>query len=274
VKNLPSASHGFLSDLFGVEGKTIVVTGASRGLGKAIARGYLQAGARVYICARSEADCAKTVGELSSIGHCEAIAVDLATSEGRAALLGWYVERETALDVLVNNAGTAWGEPLDTHSEHGMEKVLRLNIASLFFVTQMFLPLLDAAGEKDAPSRVINIGSVDGLRVPDADNFGYTASKAGVHMLTRHLAVELAPRSITVNAIAPGLFVTKMTSHWFDDEAMSQAWNAQIALGRTGRDEDIAGAALYLASRAGAWLTGVVLPIAGGTAPADVLPLE
>ncbi len=252
-----------MDDLFSVAGKAVVVTGGSRGIGEMIARGFVEAGARVYISARKAEACDATAAELSRSGHCVSVPADLSTSEGIATLADEVSAREDALHVLVNNAGAAWGAPLEEYPEEGFDKVTTLNVKSVFYLTTRFLPLLRAAASADDPARVINIGSIDGLRVPVMQNYAYSASKAAVHMLTRHLAHHLVHENVTVNAIAPGLFPSKMTAFVFENLPEDEIV-ASIPMRRHGRPEDMAGTAIYLASRAGAYLTGAVIPVDGG----------
>jgi Dehydrogenases with different specificities (related to short-chain alcohol dehydrogenases) len=246
--------------LFSVEGKTVVVTGGSRGIGRMIAQGFVDAGARVYIASRKAAELEKTAAELG----CTPVTADLSTREGVETLVSAVSAAESRLDVLVNNAGAAWGAPLEDYPEAGFDKVFAINVKGLFYLTTRFLPLLRAAASADDPARVINIGSIDGLRVPEMENYAYSAAKAGVHMLTRHLARRLAPDHITVNAIAPGPFESKMMAFALDDPELRARIEASIPLGRIGRPDDMAGAAIYLSSRAGAYLTGAVIPVDGG----------
>ena len=246
--------------LFSVEGKTVVVTGGSRGIGRMIAQGFVDAGARVYIASRKTAELEKTAAELG----CTPVTADLSTREGVETLVSAVSAAESRLDVLVNNAGAAWGAPLEDYPEAGFDKVFAINVKGLFYLTTRFLPLLRAAASADDPARVINIGSIDGLRVPEMENYAYSAAKAGVHMLTRHLARRLAPDHITVNAIAPGPFESKMMAFALDDPELRARIEASIPLGRIGRPDDMAGAAIYLSSRAGAYLTGAVIPVDGG----------
>jgi len=253
-----------LDDLFSVAGKTVVVTGGSRGIGLMIARGFVECGARVYVSSRNAEACDAVAAELSSAGECFAIPADLGTVEGVDRLAAELAEREPALHVLVNNAGAAWGAPMEEFPETGFDKVWNLNVKGLFFLTVRLLPLLRKAATAEDPARVINIGSIDGLRVPLLQNYSYSAAKAGVHMLTRHMAHHLLGDHITVNAIAPGLFPSKMTKFIFEN--MHDEVVAQIPLGRHGRPEDMAGTAIYLASRAGSYLTGAVIPVDGGVA--------
>ncbi|MEV6986212.1 SDR family oxidoreductase [Sphaerisporangium sp. NPDC051017] len=246
--------------LFSVEGKTVVVTGGSRGIGKMIAAGFVAAGASVYISSRKAAEVEKTAAELG----CVAVPADLSTAEGVETLVGTVAGREDRLDVLVNNAGATWGAPLEEYPGHAFDKLWDINVKGVFFLTTRFLPLLRASASADDPARVINIGSVDGLRVPVVENYAYSAAKAGVHMLTRHLAIKLAPEFITVNAIAPGPFESKMMAYALDDPAARAVIESHVPLGRIGRPDDMAGAAIYLASRAGAYLTGAIIPVDGG----------
>ncbi|WP_424535343.1 SDR family oxidoreductase [Sphaerisporangium viridialbum] len=246
--------------LFSVEGKTVVVTGGSRGIGKMIASGFVAAGARVYISSRKAAEVEKTAAELG----CVAVPADLSTPEGIETLVSAVTAREHRLDVLVNNAGATWGAPLEEYPEHAFDKLWGINVKGVFYLTQRFLPLLRAAASADDPARVINIGSVDGLRVPIVENYAYSAAKAGVHMLTRHLAHTLASEFITVNAIAPGPFESKMMAYALDDPQMRATIETHVPLGRIGRPDDMAGAAIFLSSRAGAYLTGAVIPVDGG----------
>jgi NAD(P)-dependent dehydrogenase (short-subunit alcohol dehydrogenase family) len=260
MTNAPSnASFG---DLFSIRGKVALVTGGSSGIGTMIARGYVEAGARVYICSRKADQCQAVADELGRQGACSAIAADVATSEGRAALVDELGRREKALDVLVNNAGTAWGAPLGQYPESGFRKVMTLNTEALFFLTQSLLPLLGAAATAEDPARVINIGSIDGIRVPELDTFAYSASKAAVHHMTRVLAVKLGPKHITVNAVAPGPFESKMTAWVLEHKA--EELIGHCPLGRIGVPADMAGIAIFLASRAASYITGAVIPVDGG----------
>lgn len=252
------------TDLFSIEGKTAVVTGGSRGIGLMIARGFVEAGARVYISSRKAEVCDEVARELSKISPCFSVPADLSTLEGVEHLASEVTGRESQIDILVNNAGAAWGAPIEDYPESGWDKVMDLNVKAIFFLTQALLPLLRKAASADAPARVINIGSIDGIRVPVLQNYAYSASKAAVHMLTRHLAHHLVDDHITINAIAPGPFPSKMTKFMFDQGEELVASN--VPLGRAGRPDDVAGAAIYLASAAGAYLTGAVIPVDGGVA--------
>jgi len=250
-------------DLFDLTGRTAVVTGGTRGIGLMIARGLLQAGAdRVYISSRKAEGCADAERELAEYGPVTGIPADLSTEAECLRLAKLVGDRESALHVLVNNAGATWGSPLAEYPAAAWDKVIDLNLKSPFFLTRAFLSLLEAGGTHDDPARVINIGSIDGLRVPPLPTYAYSAGKAGLHHLTRVLARELGPRHVTVNAIAPGPFESKMmaaTLRSFGD-AIAEA----APLRRIGRPDDMAGAAVFLASRAGAYVTGAVLPVDGG----------
>jgi len=249
--------------LFDLTGKTTVVTGGTRGIGLMIARGLLQAGAdRVYISSRKAEGCSDAERELANYGHATAIQADLSTEAECVRLAAAIGEREPALHVLVNNAGATWGAPFDEYPAAAWDKVIDLNLKSPFFLTRAFLPLLEAAGTHDDPARVINVGSIDGLRVPPMPTYAYSASKAGLHHLTKVLARELGPRHIAVNALAPGPFESKMTAALL--RSLGDAIADAAPLRRIGRPDDIAGAAVFLSSRAGAYVTGAVLPVDGG----------
>lgn len=248
-------------DLFSVEGKTALVTGGSRGIGYMIAEGLLQAGARVYLSSRKADVCAAAEKELSQYGEVTAIPSDISSEVQCRTLLDAVGERESALHILVNNAGATWGAPFDDFPEKAWDRVLGLNVKAPFNLTRLARPLLEAASSPDDPARVINIGSMDGTTVPDFANFSYSASKAAIHHLTRHMAAELSP-SILVNAIAPGPFPSKMT------EAPLREFGGRLVaaspVGRIGRAEDIAAATVYLSSRATNYMTGAVIPLDGG----------
>jgi NAD(P)-dependent dehydrogenase (short-subunit alcohol dehydrogenase family) len=250
-------------DLFSIAGKTALVTGGTRGIGRMIAEGYVDAGATVYISSRKADACAEVAAELSAKGTCIGIPADLSTEAECRRLAEEMATQVEQLDILVNNAGATWGAPLAEFDEAAFEKVLALNVKGVFHLTRFCVPLLQAAGTQEEPARVINIGSIDGLHVPMLETYSYSASKAAVHQLTRHLAKHLAP-TVTVNAIAPGPFQSKMMA------ATLEAFGEQIARGaplkRIGRPDDMAGAAIYLASRAGAYLTGAIIPVDGGIA--------
>jgi NAD(P)-dependent dehydrogenase (short-subunit alcohol dehydrogenase family) len=253
-----------MSDLFDVSGKTALVTGGSRGIGLMIAGGLVQAGARVIVSSRKSADVQAAAQELSALGDCHAIPADISTQEGAQALAAATRERFPSLDILVNNAGVVWGAPLEEFPAAGWQKILTTNVEGIFHLTVALLPQLRAAATVEDPARVINIGSIDGLRTPSVENYSYSASKAGVHMLTRHLAKRLASEHITVNAIAPGPFESKMMAWALEDPELRAGVEQEVPLGRIGRPDDVAGLTLLLASRAGAFMTGTVIPLDGG----------
>jgi NAD(P)-dependent dehydrogenase (short-subunit alcohol dehydrogenase family) len=253
-----------MSDLFDVSGKAALVTGGSRGIGLMIARGLVQAGARVIVSSRKTADVEAAARELAALGDCQALSGDVSTPEGAAALATAVKDRFESLDVLVNNAGATWGAPLEEFPASGWDKVINTNVEGAFHLTVALLPALRAAASEGDPARVINIGSIDGLRAPAMENYSYSASKAAVHMLTRHLAKRLASEHITVNAIAPGPFESKMTAFMLDSMDAREMVERLVPLGRIGRPDDVAGLTLFLSSRAGSYLTGTVIPLDGG----------
>lgn len=260
-----------IQDLFSVVGKTVLVTGGSRGIGEMIAAGFLANGAKVYISSRKAQICDATAARLSeaSGGTCVSVPADLATVEGAALLADAIGDREDHLDVLVNNAGVSWGAPLDDFPENGWDKVMDTNVKGVFFLTQRLLPLLEAAATAESPSRVINIGSIDAIRTAIFDNFSYGASKAAVHALTRQLAASLARRHILVNAIAPGPFPTWMLSTGVGGRGNVETtdWEPvreRNPRGRIGTPADIAGTALFLSSRAGEFIVGQTIVCDGG----------
>jgi NAD(P)-dependent dehydrogenase (short-subunit alcohol dehydrogenase family) len=249
------------NDLFSIAGKVALVTGGSRGIGLMIARGFVEAGARVYVSSRKADVCDRMAAELSRDGTCVSLPADISTEAGCRSLADALGSRESALHVLVNNAGANWGAPLAEYPDSAWDKVLALNVKSIFHLTRALLPLLKRAVRPGDPARVINIGSIDGLQAPLLETYAYSASKAAVHHLTRTLAHKLAP-DITVNAIAPGPFESKMMHETL--ERFRDAIVSSCPLGRIGEPDDMAGAAIYLASRAGAYLTGAVIPVDGG----------
>ena len=251
-----------INDLFSVAGKVAIVTGGSRGIGRMIAEGFVENGVRTYITARKADACAETAAELSKKGECIALPADLSTKEGREAFVAEITAREAKIDILVNNAGAAWGTPFEEYPDEGYDKVMDINVKAIFTLTRDLMPLLKQGASQQNPSRVINIGSIDGLRVSTMDNFAYGASKAAVHFLTKNLALRLGPKGVTVNAIAPGAFQSNMmnaTLEKFQDKIESEN-----PLGRIGSPEDMAGLALYLASNASKYMTGQVIALDGG----------
>jgi NAD(P)-dependent dehydrogenase (short-subunit alcohol dehydrogenase family) len=250
-----------MSDLFSLRGKVALVTGGSRGIGLMIARGFVEAGARVYVASRKAEECERVAAELSRTGSCTAVPADLGNEAGCRGLAEAVAAREPALHVLVNNAGANWGAPLAEYPDSAWDKVLALNVKSVFHLTVACLPRLEAGSTPGDPARVINIGSIDGLRPPILDTYAYSSSKAAVHHLTRHLAMKLAPR-ITVNAVAPGPFESKMMAATLD--RFRDAIVASCPMRRIGEPDDMAGVAIYLASKAGAYVTGAVIPVDGG----------
>lgn len=253
-----------MKELFEVRDKTVLVTGGSRGIGAMIAEGFVAHGAKVYIAARKAEELEEAKAALSTHGPVSTVVADLGSEAGCKALAAEIAKRESSLHVLVNNAGANWGAPLDEYPDAAWDKVLALNVKSVFHLTRALLPRLRAAARADDPARVINIGSVDGLHVPPLETYAYSASKAAVHHLTRTLARRLAGDHINVNAVAPGPFRSKMMQKTLED--FGDAIVAGVPRGRIGEPEDMAGVAIYLASRAGAYVTGAVIPVDGGMA--------
>jgi NAD(P)-dependent dehydrogenase (short-subunit alcohol dehydrogenase family) len=253
-----------MSDLFSVQGKKAVVTGGSRGIGLMIARGLLEGGAEVVISSRKADQLEAARAELAELGPVTAVTADLSSQEGAVALGAAVRERFDRLDVLVNNAGASWGEPIDSYPDAAWDRVLDTNVRGVFHLTVATLDLLRASATAEDPARVINLGSVDGLRPPMMESYAYSASKAAVHQLTRHLAKRLAAERITVNAIAPGPFPSQMMAFMLDDPDRKALVEGQIPLGRVGEPDDVVGLTTFLASRAGAYLTGTVIPLDGG----------
>ena len=260
-----------VSNLFDIKGKTALVTGGSRGIGLMIARGFVEAGAKVYISSRKADACERAAAELSQHGICIPLAHDLGETNEVHRLADAIKEREPKLDILINNAGATWGEPIESYPESGWDKVMNVNVKAVFLLTQALLPVLRAAGTADDPARVVNIGSIDGLLQPTLETYAYSASKAAVHHLTRNLAKHLARDHIHVNAIAPGPFETKMLAAVL--AAARPAMEAAIPRKRIGMDDDMIGAAIFFCSRASSYVTGAVLPVDGGiTAAAYMAP--
>lgn len=253
-----------ITDLFSLKGRVALVTGGSRGIGKMIARGYIEAGAKVYISSRKAVACEATAEELSKDGgECIALPQDVSTVEGCKALAEQFAQHEEKLDILVNNAGAAWGEDFSTFPENGWDKVMNLNVKSPFFLTQALHEKLKASASKDRPAKVINIASIDGIRVNPWETYSYAASKSGLIHLTRRLAVRLIKDNIVCTAIAPGAFSSEMNyaARDFPEETAKR-----IPSKRIGDLEDMAGGAIFLASRAGDYVVGSTLAIDGGVA--------
>lgn len=252
------------TDLFSLKGRTALITGGSRGIGKMIAEGFIAQGARVYISSRKSDACEKTATELSKGGgSCIPLAMDVSTLDGVKALAAAYGERESRLDILVNNAGAAWLAEFDSFPEKGWDKVMNLNVKAPFFLTQQLHGSLKAAAAKDRPAKVINIASIDGIYLTPQETYSYAASKSGLIQLTRLMAARLIKDAIVVSAIAPGPFKSDMNILARDHEDQVAA---RVPAQRIGRDEDMAGAAIYLASRAGDYVVGSTVTVDGGVA--------
>ncbi|MDQ0568205.1 NAD(P)-dependent dehydrogenase (short-subunit alcohol dehydrogenase family) [Variovorax paradoxus] len=248
------------TQLFSLQGRSALITGGSRGIGRMIAEGFLAQGARVYISARKAAACDQTAKELSALGHCVSLPADVSTLEGAQALVDAYAKHEDSLDILVNNAGAAWGAPYAEFPESGWDKVVDLNLKTPFFLTQALTPMLKKAAT-DHLAKVINIASIDGISVNPQETYSYAASKAGLIQLTRRMALRLAQDRIVVSAIAPGAFASDMNK---DARDHGDEVKGRIPAGRIGTPEDMAGAAIYLASRAGDYVMGSTLVVDGG----------
>lgn len=249
--------------LFDVRGKCVLITGGAQGLGRMIADGFIDAGASVIITSRKEEVAAQAALELGERGKCEFFQADLGSSDGCEALVRSVRERHERIDVLVNNAGRTWGEPLEQFSDRGWSSVLPINLQAPFTLIRDLLPALKAAASEEDPARVINIGSIVGVVVEPLTAYSYAASKAAIHHLSRVLAAELAPFRITVNSIVPGYFPTNMTEYMREEDEYAEL-TARVPLGRLGRASDIIGACIMLASRAGAYMTGSEVTIDGG----------
>ncbi len=249
--------------LFDIEGKVVLVTGGARGIGLMLTRAFLIAGARVYITSRNQDNCHKIAEKMSDLGECKALPADLSKIEEIDRLVSDFSGLETHLDVLINNAGTTWGSTLDDFPEKGWDKVLALNLKSPFFLMQKFLSLLEKAGDKNDPSRIINVGSVDGITNSIFENISYSASKAALHHMTKIAATKLASRYITVNTIAPGPFLTDMMLPMVDIMGAATI-ESEVPMKRLGTDNDIGGVAVFLSSKAASYITGILLPVDGG----------
>jgi 2-deoxy-D-gluconate 3-dehydrogenase len=268
-------THDF-HNLFSITGKVALVTGGSRGIGEMIASGFVASGAKVYISSRKADVCAATAQRISQTygGTCIALPADLSHMDGIESLAQRLSQLEPQLDILVNNAGAAWGAPIEQFPEIGWDKVMDTNVKGVFFLTQKLLPLLRHAAAGPSPARVINIGSIDGLKSASFDSFSYGASKAAVHHLTRFLAAQLTKERILFNAIAPGPYPTWMLStgvgHGGETEGVD--WSRvseRNPSGRVGSPQDIAGLAIFLSSRAGEYVVGQTIASDGGAVAAS-----
>lgn len=251
-----------MSDLFSLDGKVALVTGGSQGIGLMISRGLVQAGAKVYVSSRKRDVCDEVAQQLSADGECVSLPADVSTEAEATRLAAELTEREGRFSILVNNAGAAWGAPLETYPDSAWDKVLALNVKGVFHLSRSCLPLLERAAQPGDPGRIINLGSIDGFRVPELENYAYSTSKAAVHHLTRVLAQRFGPRNVTVNAIAPGPFPSKMMAATLAERG--EQFRANCPLGRLGEPDDMAGIAVYLSSRAGAYVTGQIIAVDGG----------
>jgi NAD(P)-dependent dehydrogenase (short-subunit alcohol dehydrogenase family) len=247
--------------MFSLAGRSALVTGGSRGIGRMIAEGLLRQGARVYISARKADACNKTAKDLSAIGPCVSLPADVSTTEGISELVAAYEGHEKSLDILVNNAGAAWASSFDDFPESGWDKVMDLNVKAPFFLTQALKPMLLEGTKAGHLAKVINIASIDGLSLNPLETYSYHASKAGIVHLTKRMAVRLVQEGIVVSAIAPGAFASNMNKEARDN---AEEVKGHIPSGRIGEPEDMAGAAIYLASRAGDYVVGTTLTVDGG----------
>jgi NAD(P)-dependent dehydrogenase (short-subunit alcohol dehydrogenase family) len=254
-----------LNEMFSLKGKDALVTGGAQGLGRMMAEALLQVGARVTITSRKTEVAERAVAEMSSLGECRAITCDLASVEGAEYLAETYGSDSRGLDILINNAGKSWGAPIEDFPDKAWSGVMTVNVQIPFKLVQLFLPLLSAPRPADDPARIINIGSVAGLRTENLSAYSYVASKAAIHQLTKELAATFAGCGINVNAIVPGYFATSMTAHLRDEDgATTEEIARHIPLGRFGRPAEIGATAIFLAGRGGAYITGALIPVDGG----------
>ena len=252
-----------MENLFNLKGKIALVTGGSRGIGAMIAEGFVRNGVKTYISSRKSDPCNKKAKELSKYGECISIPADLTDMNEMDKLVTKIKDKETKLNILVNNAGAAWGASFDDFPEIGWDKVMDTNVKSVFFLTQKLVDILEASASTSDPSRIINIGSIDGLGIPRAETYSYPASKAAVHQLTKVLANRLANRNINVNAIAPGPFQSNMMAHTLEE--YGEQIKSSVPRGRIGVPEDMAGASIFLSSKASSYITGSIIPVDGGS---------
>jgi NAD(P)-dependent dehydrogenase (short-subunit alcohol dehydrogenase family) len=252
-----------MENLFNLKGKIALVTGGSRGIGAMIAEGFVRNGVKTYISSRKSDPCDKKAKELSKYGECISIPADLTDMNEMDKLVTKIKDKETKLNILVNNAGAAWGASFDDFPEIGWDKVMDTNVKSVFFLTQKLVDILETSASTSDPSRIINIGSIDGLGIPRAETYSYPASKAAVHQLTKVLANRLANRNINVNAIAPGPFESNMMAHTLEE--YGEQIKSSVPRGRIGVPEDMAGASIFLSSRASSYITGSIIPVDGGS---------
>ncbi|MFT4929922.1 MAG: NAD(P)-dependent dehydrogenase (short-subunit alcohol dehydrogenase family) [Phenylobacterium sp.] len=262
-----------IKTLFSIEGKVAIVTGGSRGIGEMIAQGLIESGVKTYITARNEAELNQTAAALTALSEsgsnlqgvqCIPVVADLSTMAGISQFADVIKSSESHIDILINNAGAAWGEKFEDFAEAGWDKVMNLNAKAPFFVIQQLLDLLKASGSKQDPARVINIASINALSHPRMNNYSYAASKAAVVQMTRHLAGDLVKDHININAIAPGFFLSKMTKFAVENQDEATFAKKMVPMERLGNADDIAGSVIYLCSRASAWVTGHTLVLDGG----------
>jgi len=256
-----------IETLFGLKGKTALITGGATGIGRMAAEALVRAGARVLIASRTGKACVAVAEELNALGAkggVEGFAGDVGSEAGVDALITEVTARSDQLHILMNNAGRTWGAPIGEHPYEAWDKLLSLNVQGMFHLTQQLLPLLKAASTAEDPARVVNVGSVMGDIPKGTSTYSYAVSKGAVHHMTRVLSNDLAPEGITVNAIAPGPFVSKMTAFALGTEEGKAESAKGVPLGRVGSPEDVAGALQYLCGRGGAYVSGAILPLSGG----------
>ena len=252
-----------MNKLFDISGKVALVTGGSRGIGEMISEGFVKNGVKTFITSRKIEQCNETANRLSKYGDCIAIPADLTDNNEIAKVREKLESESNSLNILVNNAGAVWGADFDNFPENGWDKVMDTNVKAMFFLTQQFIDLLEKSGTNDDPSRIINVGSIDGIGIPRAETYSYPASKAAVHQLTRVMANRLAHRNVNINAIAPGPFESQMmksTLNSYGDEIINS-----VPRKRIGKPEDMAGASIFLSSKASAYITGIIMPVDGGS---------